>query len=79
MISKPKLKKYVVEICDSRIYLYSVYVLNFIRKSVNSLLLRIGRKIGLKQKPLYIRNINNIIEASKALEELSKNNIFCKK
>ena len=78
MLSKPQLKKYVVEVCDNSFNLYSSYIYNFICKSVNSIILRIGWKLGFRQRPLYVRNINNIIEASKALEGLSKNNVFCK-
>ena len=76
MLSKPQLTKYVKEVCDNHFHLYSSYIWNFFCKIIRSSILRIGWKFGFKQKPLYVRNINNIIDASKVLEDLSGNNIF---
>lgn len=74
MVTSPSLTNYVYEVCPNKFLIKYYYFSEILKKVCNRIIVIVRRKLKIEQSPKYIRNINNIIEASNTLEGLVDKN-----
>ena len=76
VISNPNFTNHVKEVCDNTFKLKLHIQIEKFNKYYNAICRRVKCALGIKKQYIFSRNINNIIEASSKLEELSDGKII---
>ena len=76
IVSMPNLSQYVYAICGNSLKLKVACLDALLKKYYNGIVFHFGKTLRMANAPHYVDGVNNIIEASRALEELSNDAVF---